>query len=249
MTTATTNTATTNATKASKTTKAKATKETPILEQFTKLKEKHPDAVLLFRAGDFYETYNEDAETTANVLGITLTNRTTNGEKIKMSGFPCPALDTYLPRLIRAGHRVAICDNLTDKTQKVISPTETQTKEPETMVELKEETPEEIAERKAKELQSTLQKLATLQELNSRRSKFIATLDQLTNAENLLSQKAEIDSEQITYSIDFASGETRYNREKLFSITHQEIVLDFVRYLSEKIKDKVATLEAQIIAV
>jgi hypothetical protein len=113
----------------------------------------------------------------------------------------------------------------------------------------KEETPEEIAERKAKELQSTLQKLATLQELNRRRSKFIETLDQLTNAENLLSQKAEIDSEQITYSIDFASGETRYNREKLFSITHQEIVLDFVRYLSEKIKDKVATLEAQIIAV
>ena len=83
-------------------------------KQFTELKSKHPDATLLFRCGDFYETYEEDAETVAKVLGITLTKST---DGTRLAGFPYHALDTYLPRLIRAGKRVAICDQLEDPKQ------------------------------------------------------------------------------------------------------------------------------------
>ena len=89
---------------------------TPMMKQFFDLKAKHPDAVLLFRCGDFYETYCDDAVTAAKILGITLTHRN-NGAGIKgdeMAGFPHHALDTYLPKLVRAGKRVAICDQLED---------------------------------------------------------------------------------------------------------------------------------------
>ena len=92
-------------------------KETPMIKQFLDLKAKHPDAVLLFRCGDFYETYSSDAITASSILGITLTRRNNgkNGaEAIEMAGFPHHALDTYLPKLIRAGKRVAICDQLED---------------------------------------------------------------------------------------------------------------------------------------
>ena len=89
---------------------------TPMMKQFFELKAKHPDAVLLFRCGDFYETYCEDAVTASKILGITLTRRN-NGGNVKgseMAGFPHHALDTYLPKLVRAGKRVAICDQLED---------------------------------------------------------------------------------------------------------------------------------------
>ena len=89
---------------------------TPMMKQFFDLKAKHPEAILLFRCGDFYETYCEDAITAAQILGITLTRRN-NGAGVKgdeMAGFPHHALDTYLPKLIRAGKRVAICDQLED---------------------------------------------------------------------------------------------------------------------------------------
>lgn len=83
----------------------------PIIDQYRKMKEKHPEAVLLFRCGDFYEAYDEDAQVCAEVLGITLTRR--NGkEGLRMAGFPYHALDTYLPMIIRAGRRVAICDQI-----------------------------------------------------------------------------------------------------------------------------------------
>ena len=91
--------------------------ETPMMRQFYSLKEKHPDAVLLFRCGDFYETYAQDAVEASQILGITLTRRN-NGKSgtatLEMAGFPHHALDTYLPKLIRAGRRVAICDQLED---------------------------------------------------------------------------------------------------------------------------------------
>ncbi len=91
---------------------------TPMMKQFFELKAKHPDAVLLFRCGDFYETYSEDAVTASRILGITLTRRSNGGSNTKsateMAGFPHHALDTYLPKLIRAGKRVAICDQLED---------------------------------------------------------------------------------------------------------------------------------------
>lgn len=79
------------------------------LQQFDAMKAKHPDAVLLFRCGDFYESYKEDAEACAKTLGITLT---LHKDGYMMAGFPYHALDTYLPRLIRAGYRIAICDTL-----------------------------------------------------------------------------------------------------------------------------------------
>ncbi len=88
---------------------------TPMMKQFLDLKAKHPDAVMLFRCGDFYETYSTDAVVAAEILGITLTKRANGKEKtIEMAGFPHHALDTYLPKLIRAGKRVAICDQLED---------------------------------------------------------------------------------------------------------------------------------------
>ncbi len=89
---------------------------TPMMKQFFDLKAKHPDALMLFRCGDFYETYAEDAVAAAKILGITLTKRNNGGnrEDTEMAGFPHHALDTYLPKLIRAGRRVAICDQLED---------------------------------------------------------------------------------------------------------------------------------------
>ena len=91
---------------------AKDNELTPMMKQFFDLKAQHPDAVLLFRCGDFYETYCEDAVTASRILGITLTRRSTGGTE--MAGFPHHALDTYLPKLVRAGKRVAICDQLED---------------------------------------------------------------------------------------------------------------------------------------
>ena len=88
---------------------------TPMMKQFFELKAKHPDAVMLFRCGDFYETYSEDAIVASEILGITLTKRANGQAKhVEMAGFPYHALDTYLPKLVRAGKRVAICDQLED---------------------------------------------------------------------------------------------------------------------------------------
>ena len=86
---------------------------TPMMQQFLNLKAKHPDALLLFRCGDFYETYSDDAVVASQILGITLTRRSNGGQAdTPMAGFPYHALDTYLPKLIRAGKRVAICEIL-----------------------------------------------------------------------------------------------------------------------------------------
>lgn len=91
---------------------------TPMMKQFYELKKKHPEAIMLFRCGDFYETYADDAVTASEILGITLTKRNngkdSTGTSTYMAGFPHHALDTYLPKLIRAGKRVAICDQLED---------------------------------------------------------------------------------------------------------------------------------------
>ena len=89
--------------------------KTPMMKQFVEMKSKHPDAILLFRVGDFYETYLQDAVTASEILGITLTRRSNGAAaSTEMAGFPHHALDTYLPKLVRAGKRVAICDQLED---------------------------------------------------------------------------------------------------------------------------------------
>ena len=89
--------------------------ETPLMKQYLEIKSKHPDAILLFRVGDFYETFSEDAITSSEILGITLTRRANGAAQfVELAGFPHHALDTYLPKLVRAGKRVAICDQLED---------------------------------------------------------------------------------------------------------------------------------------
>ncbi len=94
--------------------------ETPLMKQYLEMKQKHPDAVLLFRVGDFYETFCDDAITASEILGITLTRRANGAaQSVELAGFPHHALDTYLPKLVRAGKRVAICEQLEDpKTTK-----------------------------------------------------------------------------------------------------------------------------------
>jgi DNA mismatch repair protein MutS len=97
--------------------------ETPLMKQYNNIKTKHPDAILLFRVGDFYETFGEDAIRTSEILGITLTRRANGSASfVELAGFPYHALDTYLPRLVRAGQRVAICEQLEDPklTKKIV---------------------------------------------------------------------------------------------------------------------------------
>lgn len=97
--------------------------ETPLMKQYYSIKTKHPDAILLFRVGDFYETFGEDAIRTSEILGITLTRRANGSASfVELAGFPYHALDTYLPRLVRAGQRVAICEQLEDPklTKKIV---------------------------------------------------------------------------------------------------------------------------------
>ena len=94
---------------------AKNIVETPLMKQYIEMKKKHPDAVLLFRVGDFYETFSDDAISASEILGITLTRRANGSAKyVELAGFPHHALDSYLPKLVRAGKRVAICEQLED---------------------------------------------------------------------------------------------------------------------------------------
>ena len=92
-------------------------KETPLMKQYNSIKRKYPDAMLLFRVGDFYETFGEDAIKAAKILGIIQTYRNNGGEKIELAGFPHHSINTYLPKLVKAGQRVAICDQLEDPKQ------------------------------------------------------------------------------------------------------------------------------------
>jgi len=104
---------------------AKANKivETPLMKQYNAIKAKYPDALLLFRVGDFYETFSEDAIKTSKILGIVLTRRANGAASyVELAGFPYHALDTYLPKLVKAGQRVAICEQLEDPklTKKIV---------------------------------------------------------------------------------------------------------------------------------
>ena len=89
-----------------------SSKVTPLMHQFATMKGKYPDAILLFRVGDFYETFGEDAIKASNALGIVLTSRNNGGSDVELAGFPHHSLDVYLPKLVKAGYRVAICDQL-----------------------------------------------------------------------------------------------------------------------------------------
>lgn len=92
--------------------KASNNKVTPLMKQYNEVKQKHPDAILLFRVGDFYETFGEDAITISKILGIVLTARNNGGSKIELAGFPYHSVDLYLPKIVKAGYRVAICEQL-----------------------------------------------------------------------------------------------------------------------------------------
>lgn len=93
---------------------AKSKKETPLMNQYNTIKGKYPDALLLFRVGDFYETFGQDAVKTSQILGIVLTKRNNGEGSVELAGFPHHSIDSYLPKLVRAGMRVAICDQLED---------------------------------------------------------------------------------------------------------------------------------------
>ena len=97
-------------------------KVTPLMKQYNSIKAKYPNAMLLFRVGDFYETFGEDAILSSKILGITLTKRSNGSSNDALAGFPHHALDTYLPKLVRSGQRVAICDQLEDPkaTKKIV---------------------------------------------------------------------------------------------------------------------------------
>ena len=97
--------------------KPAAPKETPLSKQYNQIKVKYPGAMLLFRVGDFYETFGEDAIKVSKILGIVLTRRNNGGAHEELAGFPHHSLDNYLPKLVRAGQRVAICDQLEDPSQ------------------------------------------------------------------------------------------------------------------------------------
>lgn len=143
---------------------AKETIKTPIMEQFNKLKAKHPEAILLFRIGDFYEAYDEDAVKAGEILGITVTRKFNSNDKgsdghaLKLAGFPHHALDTYLPKLIRAGERVAICDHL-DGTNTVTEeyPSDEEETEPET-----DETKEQDEAKPSESIDTLKKKIADL---------------------------------------------------------------------------------------
>ena len=94
--------------------KEEKTDETPLMKQYNQIKARHPQALLLFRVGDFYETFGEDAIKASKILGIVLTKRRNGSSHIELAGFPHHSMDTYLPKLVRAGQRVAICDQLED---------------------------------------------------------------------------------------------------------------------------------------
>src|SRR5512138_1298825 len=95
--------------------KEKSLVDTPLMRQYSAIKAKYPDALLLFRVGDFYETFGDDAVRTSNILGIVLTRRANGAASfVELAGFPHHALDTYLPKLVKSGLRVAICDQLED---------------------------------------------------------------------------------------------------------------------------------------
>ena len=98
-----------------------------LMLQFDVMKQKHPDAILLFRRGDFYETYKQDAIKAGVTLGITTASRKIDGNEIKVAGFPHHALDTYLPKLVRAGMRVAICEQLEKPQRKKTEKEKSQT--------------------------------------------------------------------------------------------------------------------------
>ena len=102
--------------------RSKSGKATPLMRQFAEMKAQHPDAILLFQVGDFFETFGEDAERAAGILGITLTSRNNGGSDVPLAGFPQHALEVYLPKLVRAGFRVAVCEQLErpSKERKVV---------------------------------------------------------------------------------------------------------------------------------
>src|SRR5690625_1193602 len=95
----------------------KKKKLTPLMRQYHEIKEEHEGALLLFRVGDFYETFADDAELVSKELGITLTKRNNGNDQTPLAGFPYHALDTYLPKLVKRGHRVAVCDQIEDPSE------------------------------------------------------------------------------------------------------------------------------------
>ena len=177
---------------------AKETTKTPIMEQFNELKTKHPDALLLFRVGDFYEAYDEDAVKAGEILGITVTrkfnskDKGSDGHALKLAGFPHHALDTYLPKLINAGQRVAICDHLegSNKVTEEYPSDKEETKPSEDIETLKAQHKEEIETLKAQYEEQMKDLRAECEELKQGYSNFADV--RLVIRESIKALKGEI---------------------------------------------------------
>lgn len=213
-------------------------------QKFEEFKKQHPDTMFLFRVGDAYEIRNEDAKKASKVLPLPLQEK--DGKQV--ISFPYEQLDNNLPLLVRHGIKVAIVeDELNNAPKQAAAPApKKEEKQQETLVQIKQETAAERAARMQQELQQTLQKLNALQELNKKRTKFIETLDLLKDAKEKM--QGEEDFEAKTFRLDF-NKEVSYKSDKLFSISNKSVLLDFVDFLQERIKERVELLEAQIIEV
>lgn len=182
------------------------TKETtmsPIMKQYNELKEKHPEAFLLFRVGDFYEAYDEDAVKAGEILGITVTrkfnskDKGSDGHALKLAGFPHHAIDTYLPKLIRAGVRVAICDQLDGKVTEEYPSDENEAKPEtdETKVQEKSKPSEDIETMKAeyeKEMRSLRLNIRDLEDKLEEQETYNNTTVRRIISESIKALKGEI---------------------------------------------------------
>ena len=213
-------------------------------QKFEEFKKQHPDTMFLFRVGDAYEIRNEDAKKASKVLPLPLQEK--DGKQV--ISFPYEQLDNNLHLLVRHGIKVAIVeDELNNAPKQAAAPAPKKEEKPqETLAQIKQETAAERAARMQQELQQTLQKLNSLQELNKKRTKFIETLDLLKDAKEKM--QGEEDFEAKTFRLDF-NKEVSYKSDKLFSISNKSVLLDFVDFLQERIKERVELLEAQIIEV
>lgn len=173
------------------------------MKQFNELKSKHPEAILLFRVGDFYETYDEDAVKAGEILGITVTrkfnskDKGSDGHALKLAGFPYHALDTYLPKLIRAGVRVAICDQLDSKVMKEYPSDEKEAKPEtdETKVQEKSKPSEDIETLKAeyeKEMRSLRLNIRDLEDKLEEQETYNNTTVRRIISESIKALKGEI---------------------------------------------------------
>lgn len=220
----------------------KETTMTPFMKQFNELKAKHPEVILLFRIGDFYEAYDEDAVKAGEILGITVTrkfnskDKGSDGHALKMAGFPYHALDTYLPKLIRAGMRVAICDQLDSKVTKEYPSDEKEAKPEtdETKVQEKSKPSEDIETLKAeyeKEMRSLRLNIRDLEDKLEEQETYNNTTVRRIISESIKALKGEIPPTLAGY---FYNSLGKLEVIKIKNSLNYRLTTDEISYLIEE---------------